>query len=422
MKYWILSYTLSTLLLVVRGFIVNRILPSVPRGSLLATRRSHFNKYANNSGSVIWASLIPPQVLPPKPIISCTIPTTSGTTVPAVEDTIGNVTPSTTRRTANQRNRISCPDKQLSSASNAINVPLSSVDPRDPFSFGFVHVGFIRRPHGVHGEVKIDLTTDDSSFRFRSGAELYVKRPHRRSPRPIRIAGSKTLPGRKLLVAFHGFKSRNQALIVSGCQVYARVSDRSTLLTGEYLLRDLVGCLCILSNSNDDPKLDCEDKHVSPVSVATKANKVTYEDSTSSIEPNVVPESIIGVVSGVVPPHELCSTDSIAVQHMHALLEIRLYKRPISRAFHSDTDLKSFLQQTDFDGTEEYCLVPFVPAIVTCIDDKKSIMTINPPMGLLQLIYRKPVPKVRIRGYLPAKIIRLTENDRILINYRCKFM
>ena len=64
---------------------------------------------------------------------------------------------------------------------------VASIIPADPFTFGYVKIGVILGSHGVKGEVKIQLETDFGDYRIQPGNILYIKRPNRRSPRPITI-------------------------------------------------------------------------------------------------------------------------------------------------------------------------------------------------------------------------------------------
>src|SRR3990172_1453192 len=79
----------------------------------------------------------------------------------------------------------------------------------------YLVVGFLRRPHGVHGEIIMDLHTDFPE-RLKAGKKLFVGEKHK----PISLTGVR--PHQKgLLVSFNGIETpeaagqlRNQWLYV----------------------------------------------------------------------------------------------------------------------------------------------------------------------------------------------------------------
>ena len=54
-------------------------------------------------------------------------------------------------------------------------------------SHRYIEIGRVGIPHGVKGELKVTMETDFADIRLESGSMLYVKRPNRLSPRPVRI-------------------------------------------------------------------------------------------------------------------------------------------------------------------------------------------------------------------------------------------
>jgi 16S rRNA processing protein RimM len=68
-------------------------------------------------------------------------------------------------------------------------------------------IGRISRPHGVRGEVIVDVRTDDPELRFAAGA---VVRTEPAAAGPLTIAWASRHSGR-LLVQFKGFEDRNVA-------------------------------------------------------------------------------------------------------------------------------------------------------------------------------------------------------------------
>jgi 16S rRNA processing protein RimM len=68
-------------------------------------------------------------------------------------------------------------------------------------------VGRIARPHGVHGELTVDVRTDDPELRLAAGAELATEPA---AAGPLTVAGSRWHSGR-LLVRFAGVDDRTAA-------------------------------------------------------------------------------------------------------------------------------------------------------------------------------------------------------------------
>jgi 16S rRNA processing protein RimM len=73
-------------------------------------------------------------------------------------------------------------------------------------------VGRIVRPHGVHGEVVVDLSTDEPERRYAAGATLVTEPPEpgRDHPATLIVDGSRPHQGR-LIVAFRGIPDREAA-------------------------------------------------------------------------------------------------------------------------------------------------------------------------------------------------------------------
>ena len=236
----------------------------------------------------------------------------------------------------------------------------SAIIPSDPFTFGYSQIGTIGSPHGIHGELKVNMDTDFAADRLQQGLYLHVKRPNRLTPRPIRIESGRKQAGNTYLVKFECVNSRLGAAAFKSYGVFVRLDDRPTLQTDEYLVRDLVGMNCYREESE-----------------TTKAGKVI--DPSRSV--------LVGQVVGVVPPDELC--DPAMAKLMHAMLEIQIA------------------------GTEDkLCLIPLVPSIVTSVDIKTNRIIIDPPSGLLDFTYLQKKEKIVLRGFLPEKAMHLSNEDR----------
>lgn len=297
-----------------------------------------------------------------------------------------------------------------------------TVVPSDASSFGYIQIGTIGLPHGIKGEVKVVLHDTDfaaarllgakqpspaaavDSSKAKAGVSsgamdnaeelvlLYIKKPNRHSPRPIRVVSARptgntaataatpannddssetfttgkgdNVKAKVWLVQFDGIHNRNGAKAFQGYSVHIREEDRPAMANDEYLIRDLVGLPVYRFNANDNSDNDNNDT-----------------------------DSEIATVVGVVPPDELCdSTSSALISKMHAMLELKL--------LHND----------------KLCLIPLVPQIVRNVvlkgKEEEGAMYVDPPAGLLDLSYTAKPKRVIIRGYLPASATGLTKQER----------
>ena len=225
-----------------------------------------------------------------------------------------------------------------------------------------MQIGVIVGPHGVKGELKVKLETDFADARMRPNSILYIKRPNRRTPRPIVVVTGRKQVDDIFLVKFNDIRSRLSAAAFRDYVIYVRSNDRPDLGVDEHLIRDLVDLKCY--------------------------TKMNY-DSNGVVE--YVDE--VGTVNGVIPPDELC--DPAAASLMHAMLEIR----------------KPGL-------TGELCLIPFVPSIVLHVDYENKAIVLDPPIGLLEMVYVEH-KKVVIRGFLPTIAIGLSAEERLNFNSNC---
>ena len=287
--------------------------------------------------------------------------------------------------------QLGSPSIQRNSSFATQNFPsFDKIVPSDPSTFGFVHIGNILGPHGVKGDMKVELNSDFIDEKLVVGKLVFVKRPNRRSPRPVRLGAIRKLIKNLYLLKFDCIRSRLGAGAFKGYSIFVKDQDRSQLPFGEYYIRDLVGAECFLYSDYSD--VQRRDTLVKPVAE----------------------------VAGVVLPDDLCSNAELA-HLMHAQLELR--------KLGDDTNLN------------EMCLVPLVPSIVPVVElpgqwqsgahsglenaegtaetshgaavsstrainkgTQRCRIFIDPPAGLLDLTYRPIQRKVIIRGYLPSHI------------------
>ncbi len=99
----------------------------------------------------------------------------------------------------------------------------------------FLAVGKLRRPHGVHGEIIMDVLTDFPE-RIHQGITLYVGPDHQ----PLKL---RSLRGHAagMLVAFDGYHTPEQASELRNQIAYVPAADRPPLPVGEYYHHQLIG-------------------------------------------------------------------------------------------------------------------------------------------------------------------------------------
>jgi 16S rRNA processing protein RimM len=99
----------------------------------------------------------------------------------------------------------------------------------------YLTVGFIRRPHGLHGEMVMDLHTDFPE-RMKSGRKLLVGEEHQ----PLTLTGARPHQA-GLLVRFKGIDTSEQAGQFRNQWVYIKASDAPKLPEGRIYQHELIG-------------------------------------------------------------------------------------------------------------------------------------------------------------------------------------
>ena len=99
----------------------------------------------------------------------------------------------------------------------------------------YLVVGFLRRPHGVHGEMIMDLHTDFPE-RLRSGRKLFVGEEHK----PLTLSGARP-HAKGILVKFKGIETPETAGQWRNQWVYVRATDVPSLPEGKIYQHELFG-------------------------------------------------------------------------------------------------------------------------------------------------------------------------------------
>ncbi len=99
----------------------------------------------------------------------------------------------------------------------------------------YLTVGFIRRPHGVRGELIMDVHTDFPE-RLRAGAKVFLGEARK----PAKFASARP-HGTALLVAFPGLDTPEKAGALRNTWVYVPAADRPPLPEGQVYRHQAIG-------------------------------------------------------------------------------------------------------------------------------------------------------------------------------------
>lgn len=99
----------------------------------------------------------------------------------------------------------------------------------------YLAVGKLHRPHGVQGEIIMEVLTDFPE-RLTAGTTLYVGSAYT----PVRLKKVR-LQNRGMLVSFHGITTPEAAGELRNQIVYVTAADRPALPEGEYYHHQIIG-------------------------------------------------------------------------------------------------------------------------------------------------------------------------------------
>jgi 16S rRNA processing protein RimM len=99
----------------------------------------------------------------------------------------------------------------------------------------FLVIGKLRRPHGVTGEMLMDVLTDFPE-RLHKGVVVYMGAQHKR----LKIRSSRN-QNKSMLVAFDGYTDPDAAGELRNELLYVRSDDRPPLPQGEYYHHQVLG-------------------------------------------------------------------------------------------------------------------------------------------------------------------------------------
>lgn len=108
----------------------------------------------------------------------------------------------------------------------------------------YLSVGFLRRPHGLQGEIIMDLHTDFPE-RLRTGRKLFVGEEHK----PMTLEGIRP-HGKSVLVKFKMIDTPEDAGQFRNHWVYAKTKDLPPLPAGQHYQHELLGINVVDENGN----------------------------------------------------------------------------------------------------------------------------------------------------------------------------
>lgn len=118
-----------------------------------------------------------------------------------------------------------------------------------------VRIARIGKPHGVRGEVTVQLFTDDPESRFAPGSSLNVQWPQEQADAAAGLPEALTAAGfrwnKKVLIArFEEITDRNRAEEMRGAQLYAQAHEVE-LEDDEWHQDDLLGLMAVDTTRGD---------------------------------------------------------------------------------------------------------------------------------------------------------------------------
>jgi len=150
----------------------------------------------------------------------------------------------------------------------------------------YLSVGFLRRPHGLHGELIMDLHTDFPE-RMKSGRKLFVGEKYK----PMTLISVRPHQS-GLLVKFKGVETTDDAGMFRNQWVFIKAKDAPPLPEGQIYQYELIGFKVV--DQKDNPLGELVEI------LATGANDVyvVRDDSGKEILLPAIPSVILDVEAG----------------------------------------------------------------------------------------------------------------------------
>lgn len=104
----------------------------------------------------------------------------------------------------------------------------------------FLIIGQVRRPHGVRGEVKVAVVSDEPERFARLKTVFISQDPDDAHPQPTAVEGTR-MHGRDVLLKLHGVDSPEAAAALRNAWLWVPRAEALPLAPGEYYLYQLIG-------------------------------------------------------------------------------------------------------------------------------------------------------------------------------------
>ena len=171
--------------------------------------------------------------------------------------------------------------RKMTPSQHAKNTKTGSPSQGEPV---YLAVGLLRRPHGVRGEIMLEIQTEHPD-QFKVGASFYVGEERI----SFTIASVRT-HNKGFLLSFEGINDRDEVGLLRNHYVYANIADLPPLPEGEYYDYQLIGLTVIEEETGETLG---ELKEI----IKTGANDVylvTSESGTEILLP-VIPDVILDI-------------------------------------------------------------------------------------------------------------------------------
>lgn len=112
----------------------------------------------------------------------------------------------------------------------------------------WVTIGFVRKPHGVAGYMKVG-SLSDAPDRFKNLKQAWLEFPngHREA---IQVEQTRAM-GEHLLIKFEGINTPEQGARLAGAYIQTPMTEVASLPEGEFYVFDLIGCQ-VVSDKGDE--------------------------------------------------------------------------------------------------------------------------------------------------------------------------
>lgn len=114
----------------------------------------------------------------------------------------------------------------------------------------YLLLGRILRPHGVRGELKVQVDTDYPERIAELKTVYLASEPEAENPRPYAVKAARLHQGYVLLM-LNEFTSRNDAELLRGSYVLVNITDAIPLNEDEFYLYELIGMRVITDDGQE---------------------------------------------------------------------------------------------------------------------------------------------------------------------------